>query len=194
MTSSCGNALDGASVNGGPWAAAILAQELVRESARELALLGRQGEKSANHAGPSPGSRPAAMGPMWWPSAKAAKGALAAAASAVAVRAGARLLARAVAGGPSASAAGRKRSRLAAAGSGSTGASPAGTEGSGAERQAKRSGGSSRERCGAGGLGGRDRIAAGKQQGDGSGSQDGGLFLRGLVRAGHGACGFSSRA
>ena len=107
LTPSCGNALDGASVNGGPWSAAILAQELVWESVCELALLSRQGEKSANHAGPSPGSRPAALGPMWGLSAKAAKGALAAAASAVAVRAGAGLLARAVAGGPSASVVGR---------------------------------------------------------------------------------------
>ena len=126
LSSSFGNASLGALVNGGLSAAACLAQERGREAACVLALRSRQGEKCANHVGPSPVSRPAAKGSMRWPSAKVALGALAAAARVVAVCAGARLLALAVAGDPGGGAGGRAGVSLAAAGSGNAGASPFG--------------------------------------------------------------------
>ena len=66
LTPSCGVALDGASENGGPVSAVFLSQELAWESVCELGLLNRQGEKTASHA------CPAALGPLWGFSGKAA--------------------------------------------------------------------------------------------------------------------------
>ena len=123
-TSLFGDAVPGEPAKGGPFTAATLAQELVLEPACELALKSRLDKRSRPYGGPSPDSCPAAMDSMWWRSANAANGALAAATNAVAVVDGARLLAVAGAGVSCASAAGCACIRFTSAGEVSADASP----------------------------------------------------------------------